>query len=61
MGLEAGADDYVLKPVPFEILLARIRARLRGYEAQPEVISGPTFHSLGGAHPARCLRGQPLA
>ncbi len=28
-GLEAGADDYVLKPFTFEVLLARIRALLR--------------------------------
>lgn len=25
-GLDAGADDYVLKPVSFDVLLARIRA-----------------------------------
>ncbi|MBC7647211.1 MAG: response regulator transcription factor [Pseudopedobacter sp.] len=28
-GLETGADDYVVKPVSFEVLLARIRALLR--------------------------------
>ena len=28
-GLDAGADDYVVKPFSFEELLARIRARLR--------------------------------
>lgn len=28
-GLESGADDYVLKPFTFEVLLARIRALLR--------------------------------
>lgn len=52
MGLEAGADDYVLKPVPFEILLARIRARLRGYEAQPEVISYADLRMEPLAHTA---------
>ena len=28
-GLEAGADDYVIKPFTFEVLLARIRSLLR--------------------------------
>jgi DNA-binding response OmpR family regulator len=28
-GLDAGADDYLSKPFQFEVLLARIRARLR--------------------------------
>lgn len=32
-GLEVGADDYVLKPVSLPVLLARIRAVLRRYEA----------------------------
>jgi DNA-binding response OmpR family regulator/HPt (histidine-containing phosphotransfer) domain-containing protein len=31
MGLEAGADDYVIKPYNFEELIARIRALLRRY------------------------------
>jgi DNA-binding response OmpR family regulator len=29
-GLDAGADDYITKPFRLEVLLARIRARLRG-------------------------------
>jgi len=28
-GLEAGADDYVTKPYPIEVLVSRIKARLR--------------------------------
>ena len=31
-GLEAGADDYVVKPIKNEELIARIRARLRGID-----------------------------
>ncbi|OGS01473.1 MAG: hypothetical protein A3G41_09130 [Elusimicrobia bacterium RIFCSPLOWO2_12_FULL_59_9] len=31
-GLDGGADDYVLKPFPMKVLLARIRAVLRRYE-----------------------------
>ena len=41
-GLEAGADDYVVKPFSFSELLARIRARLR----QPEQPS-PTLVTAG--------------
>jgi len=32
LGLEAGANDYVVKPFRFAILLARIRAQLRQHE-----------------------------
>jgi DNA-binding response OmpR family regulator len=32
LGLEAGANDYVTKPVRFGVLLARIRAQLRQHE-----------------------------
>lgn len=33
-GLEQGADDYVVKPFTFEVLLARVRALLRRQEAE---------------------------
>lgn len=36
-GLEGGADDYILKPFPMRVLLARIRAVLRRFEATPAV------------------------
>jgi DNA-binding response OmpR family regulator len=35
-GLEAGANDYVLKPFKFSVLLARIRAHLRSHEASED-------------------------
>ncbi|MBI3978481.1 MAG: response regulator transcription factor [Chloroflexi bacterium] len=38
-GLERGADDYVVKPFTFEVLLARVRALLRRREAdRPPVL-----------------------
>ena len=43
-GLEAGADDYVVKPFTFEVLLARVRALLRRQQAEhPPVL---TFSDL---------------
>jgi DNA-binding response OmpR family regulator len=47
LGLEAGANDYVIKPFRFAVLLARIRAHLRQHEASEDAIFqiGPyTFH-----------------
>lgn len=39
MGLDAGADDYVVKPFDFEVLTARIRALLRrGNAVLPPVL-----------------------
>jgi DNA-binding response OmpR family regulator len=38
-GLETGADDYMLKPFSFEVLLAHIHALLRRHEAdQPQIL-----------------------
>jgi DNA-binding response OmpR family regulator len=39
VGLERGADDYVVKPFTFEVLVARVRALLRRKEADR-----PTVH-----------------
>src|SRR5206468_3109183 len=35
-GLEGGADDYVLKPFPMRVLVARIHAVLRRFHPEPE-------------------------
>ncbi|WP_298965772.1 response regulator transcription factor [uncultured Methylobacterium sp.] len=37
-GLESGANDYVTKPFKFAVLLARIRAHLRQYEASEDAV-----------------------
>ncbi len=40
MGLQLGADDYVVKPFTFEVLLARVKALLRRQEAdRPAILS----------------------
>lgn len=37
-GLEAGANDYVVKPFKFAVLLARIRVQLRQHEASEDAV-----------------------
>ncbi len=51
-GLDAGADDYVIKPFRYAVLLARIRAQLRSHEQSEHAV----FH-IGpySFHPAQKL------
>ena len=61
LGLDAGANDYVVKPFKFAVLLARIRAQLRQYEASEDAILqiGPyTFRP--GAKLLVCGKGSKL-
>ncbi|MFV0279851.1 MAG: response regulator transcription factor [Rhodoblastus sp.] len=47
LGLESGANDYILKPFKFNILLARIRVQLRQFEQSDDAtfVIGPyIFH-----------------
>jgi two-component system, OmpR family, response regulator MprA len=42
-GLDAGADDYLVKPFAFEELVARLRALLRRTETRPDDPDGSTL------------------
>ncbi len=57
LGLETGADDYVIKPFTFELLLARIKALLRRTEhPAPEALKFSDLILDTGTRTAR--RGQ---
>ena len=38
LGLDSGANDYILKPFKFAVLLARIRAQLRQHEQSEDAV-----------------------
>jgi two-component system response regulator MprA len=56
-GLDAGADDYVVKPFDVEEVFARLRALLR--RAGPD--NGATSATAAAAAPAGASKGQPQA
>ncbi|RPF30643.1 response regulator transcription factor [Streptomyces sp. TLI_185] len=66
VGLEAGADDYVVKPVQARVLEARIRAVLRRVAGAPGDGGIPKLDSYGDLTVDRAgfsvtLRGAPVA
>lgn len=66
VGLEAGADDYVVKPVPARVLDARIRAVLRRASGAPVEAGLPKIDTHGELAVDRAgftvaLNGAPLA
>ncbi len=60
-GLDAGADDYVLKPYDLEELLARIRALLRRAAGRAEPVYEHQGVSVTPATREVRVQGQPVA
>ncbi len=55
--LDTGADDYLVKPFAFSVLLARLRALLRrGLKERPAVLQAGSLRLDPAAH--RCHRGE---
>lgn len=42
-GFEAGADDYITKPIKPKVFVSRVKALLRRYREQPRQESGPVL------------------
>ncbi|MBG6076344.1 response regulator [Polaromonas sp. CG_9.11] len=59
-GLDAGADDYVLKPYDIDELLARIRALLRRSAGRGEPVFAHKGVSLNPATREATVHGQPI-
>jgi DNA-binding response OmpR family regulator len=53
-GLERGADDYIVKPFVFDVLVARLRALLRRHDRQqPTILRFADLSLDTGTHQAR--------
>ena len=59
-GLDAGADDYVLKPYDLDELLARIRALLRRAAGRAEPVYEHKGVSINPATREVAMRGEPV-
>ncbi len=59
-GLDAGADDYLIKPFDFEELEARIRALLRRQAGRVDSVIRLGDLTLNPASREVCFKGQPL-
>jgi DNA-binding response OmpR family regulator len=61
LGLDAGADDYVVKPFDLDELLARIRAQIRSRERRPSdsLVAGDVMLDLAGR--SVTLAGKPVS
>lgn len=60
-GLQAGADDYVLKPFDLDELIARVRAVLRRRSGQATPVLACGTLTLDPVRHAVALAGQPVA